>query len=150
LKFWRYVDLAKFMHMLATGTLYFPCVTELKDPYEGWLPPSLMNAMMGLTRPSLHQLKNSLDSLRAQLPNCDPAPLDAILEDAQRMVNVQTTLRAVNIKFGVNCWHVNEHESEAMWQLYTAAGQGIAIESTSSCGRQPWHRSRRPSFGKTD
>ena len=35
-------------------------------------------------------------------------------------------------KFGVSCWHIDEHESEAMWQLYTAAGQGIAIESTKA------------------
>jgi hypothetical protein len=27
LKIWRYIDLAKFVNMLATGTLYFPCAT---------------------------------------------------------------------------------------------------------------------------
>jgi len=32
--------------------------------------------------------------------------------------------------FGISCWHQNEHESEAMWKLYSASGQGIAIEST--------------------
>lgn len=31
---------------------------------------------------------------------------------------------------GVSCWHKSEHESEAMWKLYTNTGQGIAIEST--------------------
>jgi hypothetical protein len=33
---------------------------------------------------------------------------------------------------GVSCWHINEYESEAMWQLYTVAGRGIAIESTKA------------------
>ena len=33
-------------------------------------------------------------------------------------------------KSGVNCWHKSEYESEAMWKLYMASGQGIAIEST--------------------
>ena len=32
--------------------------------------------------------------------------------------------------YGVNCWHKNPHESDAMWKLYSASGQGVAIEST--------------------
>jgi hypothetical protein len=38
----------------------------------------------------------------------------------------------VNRHFGVNCWHINEDESAAMWQLYGAAGSGIAIESSKA------------------
>src|SRR5579885_861214 len=30
----------------------------------------------------------------------------------------------------VNCWYMNEHESAAMWKLYSAAGDGIAVQST--------------------
>jgi hypothetical protein len=30
----------------------------------------------------------------------------------------------------VNCWHLGEHESAAMWRLYSARGAGIAIQST--------------------
>lgn len=30
----------------------------------------------------------------------------------------------------VNCWHMNEHESAAMWKMYSHAGHGIAIQST--------------------
>jgi hypothetical protein len=57
LKIWRYVDLAKFVHMLATGTLYFPCATtELKDPYEGWLPRSHIKALMQINRGILDQM----------------------------------------------------------------------------------------------
>jgi hypothetical protein len=133
LKIWRYVDLAKFVHMLATGTLYFACVTtELKDPYEGWLPRSHMRALMELNRTYLDQMRGTRDSILALHPTRDPAPFDAILLDAQRKLDLRRLLQEVNSKFGVNCWHINEHESEAMWQLYTAAGQGIAIESTKA------------------
>jgi hypothetical protein len=63
LKIWRYVDLAKFVHMLATGTLYFPCATtELKDPYEGWLPRSHIKALMQINRGILDQMKTTHDS----------------------------------------------------------------------------------------
>ena len=32
--------------------------------------------------------------------------------------------------FTVNCWHQNNHESEAMWQLYSDNKKGVAIQST--------------------
>ena len=30
----------------------------------------------------------------------------------------------------VNCWHMNEHESNSMWNLYSRVDKGIAIQST--------------------
>jgi len=30
----------------------------------------------------------------------------------------------------VQCWHANEHESEAMWRRYSRVGEGIAVKST--------------------
>jgi hypothetical protein len=33
-------------------------------------------------------------------------------------------------KMLINCWHVNEYESEAMWKLYSKSNEGIAIQST--------------------
>ena len=133
MKIWRYVDLAKFVHMLATGTLYFPCVTtELKDPYEGWLPRSHMKAFMEINRKVLGQMKATQETFLSQNPTRDRAPFDDLIKDAQRKLDSQELLREANCKFGVNCWHINEHESEAMWQLYTASGEGIAIESTKA------------------
>lgn len=33
----------------------------------------------------------------------------------------------------VNCWHLSEYESMAMWRIYTKDGKGIAIQSTVGC-----------------
>jgi hypothetical protein len=30
----------------------------------------------------------------------------------------------------VNCWHMNEHESAAMWRLYSQADEAICVQST--------------------
>jgi hypothetical protein len=131
LKIWRYVDLAKFMSMLATRALYFPCATtELADPYEGWVPRSHMKAFMGLNQTYLDQMKQTRDQIIAMHPTRDRAPLDVVLEEAKRKLDMQQLLQDTNAKFGVNCWHINEGESEAMWRIDGAAGQGIAIEST--------------------
>ena len=32
----------------------------------------------------------------------------------------------------ISCWHMNEHESDAMWKLYLRDGKGLAIQSTVS------------------
>ena len=30
----------------------------------------------------------------------------------------------------INCWHMNDYESEAMWKLYLRSNEGVAIQST--------------------
>ena len=30
----------------------------------------------------------------------------------------------------LNCWYLNEHESEAMWRLCCPDGYGIAVQTT--------------------
>jgi hypothetical protein len=32
--------------------------------------------------------------------------------------------------FFINCWHFNEHESSAMWKIYSKEDEGIAIQTT--------------------
>jgi len=34
------------------------------------------------------------------------------------------------VRYGINCWHINKHESDAMWKIYSSKGYGIAIQST--------------------
>jgi hypothetical protein len=81
-KIWRYVDFTKFVHMLATSSLYFPCATtELKDPYEGWLPRSHIKALMEINRAVLDQMSNTHESFLTQHPTYDRAPFDALLHD---------------------------------------------------------------------
>lgn len=30
----------------------------------------------------------------------------------------------------ISCWHIEDHESDAMWRLYSGAGKGVAITSS--------------------
>jgi hypothetical protein len=122
------MDVARFISLLATRSLYFACPpTEFDDPYEGLLPRSHYEAMSKMLRErfvepllSLRKdfaakgirgrpIEDSLDKLRGQWRD---APKEA------------------TSKFGVCCWHESEGESDAMWKLYSVSGQSIAIEST--------------------
>jgi len=132
-KIWKYMDLAKFTSMLATRSLYFACPTQFSDPYEGQLPKSHVDAeakiMQGLIGPCV-SLRNQFaaQTIPAEAEEVRRLALQAL--DLKIDLMRRPTHGVVNAKFGVSCWHESEHESDAMWRVYSASGKGIAIEST--------------------
>jgi len=44
--------------------------------------------------------------------------------------NLVDQMKSCGPPLTVNCWHLNEDESAAMWKLYSVAGKGIAIQSS--------------------
>src|SRR5712691_6639484 len=66
-------------------------------------------------------------------------PTDSPEEPTKRIVSTvrpQDSVRVVSLFKSVaehavlNCWHENEHESVAMWSLYTTGREGVAIQTT--------------------
>jgi streptogramin lyase len=107
---WRYVDLPKLVSMLASRSLFFARLDKQPDRFEGSLPQhdgSDLNFDQ-LTSGGLgaDQLREFMKMQRESLGIFRPRAL-------------------------VSCWHMNDHESMAMWDLYAQAGSGIAIRSTS-------------------
>jgi len=120
------MDVGRFLSLLTSRSLYFACPNQFEDPYEGWLPRSHHLALSQINR-------NVLDSYRAfkaQLiaRGVPENAFDAQIEDMRQKLRI--AWKETIYKFGVSCWHESDHESEAMWKLYSAKGQGIAIEST--------------------
>lgn len=99
---WRYMDLAKFLDILQRESLFFPTAALFDDPFEGSYPVQLIE-----DRPRYFQgvSKPTVD----QMPEC-----------IQKMKKWHY----------INCWHMNNYESAAMWKLYDKSGSGIAIVST--------------------
>ncbi len=102
-RIWRYVDFTKFISILETSSLWFSKVDKLGDPFEASLLPYV--------RPECR--------LEVGVSLARPEILDVLQ-------------REMSATIAVNCWHMNEYESAAMWRLYTQAGEGIAIQSTFS------------------
>ena len=122
--------LGKFISLLSTESLYFACTCEFDDPYEGLLPRSHIEAeSTGIVQPFVNQML----FLRSQFPT-QPANSDQLKAFDNALNNFVSSVprlrKEVSKGFGVSCWHKSEHESEAMWKLYSASGYGIAIEST--------------------
>jgi len=102
-KIWRYIDFTKFVSLLDKSALFFTRADRLGDPFEG----SYSRANIKL-RPEVYK---------------EEIPADA-LENLSRLSKMLVKYTAIN------CWHLSEYESAAMWNLYLKSNEGIAIQST--------------------
>ena len=105
-KIWHYMDFTKFVSLLDTKALFFTRVDQLDDEFEGSitrfdLDPSFQKATS----------EERTDFLRHRM----------------RMTEVYKWQRE---ELAVNCWHMNEDESAAMWKLYLKSDEGLVIQST--------------------
>jgi hypothetical protein len=128
LKIWKYLDLAKFISLLTTNTLYFASPAQFQDLSEGSLPKSHVDAWSKVIQ------ETSIDPMLALRPQFAARSSEALKHFDARLQKLVRELpksqREATLRFGVSCWHKSEYESEAMWKLYSASGQGVAIEST--------------------
>src|SRR5271166_5468851 len=113
-RIWKYVDLAKFISVLTTRSLYFACPAQFDDPYEGLLPRSHIEAESQMVQVQVDQLL----SLKEQFAT-RAIPLERFDDALDTLANrVKTARRDAALKFGISCWHESAYESEAMWKLY--------------------------------
>ena len=103
---WRYMDFTKFVSLVDKSALFFSRADKLGDPFEG----SYSRANVNL-RPTVYKDKIPQDALR-------------------RMSGFSKILPKFTV---INCWHINEYESAALWGLYLKGREGIAIRSTFDC-----------------
>ena len=102
---WRYFKFERFVAILETHSLWFSRPFRFEDQWEGLFPPSYVRR----TR---------------QYADANGISFEEFDRDFCRQ-----QLRHRYAHF-VNCWHMSDHESDAMWKLYALVRTGIAIQST--------------------
>jgi len=125
-KIWRYMDLTRLVLLLTRRTLYFSSLTQLGDPYEGYFPRSHVEAFAAVFENNFFGPMAALRPAFEAKSSEHARALDEIMATARQEISFDRNRG----KFGVNCWHANDVESEAMWKLYSALGSGVAVEST--------------------
>ena len=105
---WRYMDFAKFVSLLEYRALFFTRADKLDDPFEGTL--SEVNKAIIQQGYKLTLDKRTSDTLDVL----------GIIGNAVKQGRRFTL---------INCWQASEHESEAMWKLYSGQGHGLAIRT---------------------
>jgi len=103
------MDFTKFASMLEDQALFFPNLSILSDPLEGFL-----------TKPTVQKFRN----IPAGLTSEEAAKRRAIGEHNLKVMRMGRSL------LYISAWHMSNHESVAMWELYVKSGEGIAIQST--------------------
>lgn len=101
-KIWRYMDFTKYMSILETKSLYFPLISELNDPFEGSFSRG----------------------------NKQFRPL--VYKHLKPRIDIGTLVHKLRSWVAVSCWHMSDHESAAMWNLYSKSEEAICIQSTYS------------------
>ena len=86
---WRFIDFTKMMSLFETQSLFFCRSDKLDDPFEGSAPQGNFMALAKKIGPKVIIDADSEGRMKSR-------------EDIY-----------------VNCWYMNEHESAAMWKLYT-------------------------------
>lgn len=100
---WRYLDLTKFLSLIDRRALYFCRADKLDDPFEGSYPRA--NVVL---RPEWYK----------------EIPYDKVKIGLTQFLKIQRKWTVIN------CWHMNECESAAMWRLYLKGDEGVAVRST--------------------
>jgi hypothetical protein len=105
---WRYMDFSKFVNLLDTSSLFFTKPLFFRDPYEGAYSEEDFRRIIGEPVSYAPDIKYDYDVKRQSLIKKSKLLLDFV---------------------GVSCWHLNNVESAAMWDLYSKSGEGLAIKS---------------------
>jgi hypothetical protein len=101
-KIWRYMNFEKYVSMLQTKSLYFARLHQLEDPYEGsYLPAKILKS----------------DFQHEEV-------------DEKLKSSIKYNAKQQNLRMAVNCWHMSDCESAAMWKIYSNQNKAVAIQST--------------------
>ena len=117
LEIWRYLDLDKFESLLNTSSLFFCRTDKFSDPFEGSVPKKEFHHR------AIEQKKISRINFKKILSDEDAD------ESSKSIGEFHKRLKRC---FVVNCWHINDGESDAMWRLYLKTNEGVAIKTTVS------------------
>lgn len=104
-RIWRFIDFTKYVSMLESKALFFCRADLFPDIFEGTYPK--------LTTEAVKQQKD--------LPD----------QGKNTVIKALELFEKFHVKgYYLNCWHMNDYESDAMWKLYTNNNLGVAIQST--------------------
>jgi hypothetical protein len=106
-KIWRYMDFTKFESLMDRKALFFTRVDQLDDKFEGSLSKYVFN--------------KSIE---------EKATREELLQLNRERKRFSPLYKSQRKEVAINCWHLNEYESVAMWKLHLKSDEGIAIQST--------------------
>lgn len=121
---WRYMNFAKFVSLLQTKAIFFSWLRNLKDdPWEGF--PSKLNfdPERVITVRNVDQGEGVTEQKKMSEIFTSPGQLEFHRDAYASSGRI----------FHVNCWHLNDHESDSQWKIY--GGDEFSVAITTSLNR---------------
>lgn len=118
-KLWRYMDFTKLVSLLSTQSIYLCRSDKFTDVFEGRI---FGYGVEDVREDIKEMLEGSGCSDRFKISQLKNA------EKVAERVMERSKIDRENVF--INCWHLNEYESAAMWKLYLKSEEGIAIQTT--------------------
>lgn len=138
-RIWRYLDFTKFVALLSHSSLHLSRADTFLDRFEVSIPLRDLAAARTWTIEQMRRRSISRDGIIGYLSALSDQPATAIAKLSEHELVVQF-LRHANSALFVSCWHMNEDESAAMWDLYLGNSPGVAIESSFAALRDELDR----------
>ncbi len=115
---WRYMDFAKLLDLLQTSELHLAAAHQLGDPFEGSLSDETLKRFERAAADAAQKFAEVAKSYD--------------IDDGQQfMLQGFRGNHAWERQWTyVSCWHINVHESAAMWAAYGKRSDSIAVRST--------------------
>jgi len=115
---WRYISFEKYKSLLQTRALFFCRAEKFADPYEFSIPRRE------------YEFRISPEKYYAERAIFGQYERNFDLEKAKVMAEgIAATQKKIKTATTVNCWHINNNESDAMWQIYLKNNEGVAIRT---------------------
>ncbi|WP_324758168.1 hypothetical protein [Haloarcula montana] len=124
-KIWRYMGLSQFMSLVERESLFFNRSDKFEDPFEGEYPPANFENRDEI----VSETKKRGEKLEELTSYWSPGLTQAVV-DSVKSGPVLDDFEYSREMFFLNCWHMNEYESAAMWDVYSDSDAGIAVQST--------------------
>jgi hypothetical protein len=112
----KYMDLAKFISLLQTESLFFCRLDKMEDKFEGTSP-----------RLSIEQIKKIIRNLYTEghlkTSNID----ESVSNHLSKRLEIEDKIKKLTC---ISCWNKNTTESYALWKIYSDINKGIMVTSS--------------------
>lgn len=125
---WRYMDFSKYVSLLSTSSLFFAGAGTFDDSLEGAQGIKSNKPVW-----DEHYLTFFNEAIKNP-PDGGVSPLeekDVNAKSLELLKQLEFSGKHLRDKNYISCWHENDHESEAMWRLYSSYMENaVAIRTT--------------------
>lgn len=115
------MDITKLLWMLQHKALFFARSDTLGDPYEGHYTRSFSTARDAFIK-----------YMTQEFPELKPHDENFEKVQGENFERMLSAVKSSKQEYFVNCWHLNEFESAAMWKLYTSTEDAVCVKSVYS------------------